>query len=708
MSGELLVELGVEELPARMVGPAVQGFADGVRGLLEGIAHGEVRTFSTPRRLAVAVAGVADAAPTVEVEVTGPPADKAFDADGRPTKVGEGFARGKGVPVEALRVVELPKRGAVVAVTVTEGGETTLDRLQRGLADVIARIPFPKTMVWADGDGLAFGRPLQRITVVFGGEPVVGAAHGLPFGATVAGHRLVEGELRVSDVLSYINGLRERLVEPDREARKATIRAQLAAAAAAEGADPVDDEALLEEVTDLVEVPHTLVGRFDDELLALPPRLLVTSMKVNQRYFPLFRNGALTSAFLVVTNNPRCDAGLVAEGNARVLRARFYDARFFLAEDRRQTLAQHGEKLRGMRWIRGLGTMADKVRRLTALAPQLAEMVGADPEAARAAAGLCKADLATQMVGEFPDLQGHVGHLAALAEGLPAEVSSAIEEAYLPRFSGDATAASPAGRALALADRVDTLVGCFGVGLEPKGGDPQGLRRAAVGVIATLRAVGQPVSLRRLFERGAQVFGEDALGEDVGSFDAPRGVRFDLWREHARKRTGADLVAALLDFTRARYKALAVAEGHSADVVDAVLEAEQDDVIALDARLGAIARLAGTPAFPALLQTVKRVLNIARDAGEVEVVREGVEPAERALATALTAAEEHVGERLRALDVEGALQGALSLQEPVEAFFDAVMVLADDEAVRARRLGLLAGVAGVFRRLADFSRITTR
>lgn len=705
MNAELFVELRCEELPARMVGPAIEGLAAGLVALLEGVPHGAVRTWATPRRLAVAIADVASERPSMTAEVLGPPADKAFDAEGRPTAVGAGFARGKGVDPSSLYAVELPKRGKVAAVRVTTGGERTADRVADGLARVISGIPFAKSMTWGDGT-LAFGRPLHGVVAVLGGEGIRGEAHGIAFGTTTWGHRLAPEPLVVTDSAAWEAGLRARLVEPDVATRRSRIQALLAEATAELGADPITDDALLAEVTNLVEWPTRILGTFDAELLGLPARLLVTSMKVNQRYFPVFVDGRLTNRFVIVANNPHADPEVVAEGNARVLRARFHDARFFFAEDTRKSLDSHGAKLASMRWIRGLGTMADKPRRLAVLGSALADWTGADPAVVRRAAELSKADLVTLMVGEFPELQGHMGRLYAATQGEPPGVPAAIEEHWQPKGAEDAVAASAAGAALALAERLDTLVGCFGIGLAPtSGGDPQGLRRAAVGIVRTVLHHGLRGPLAPWIDLAIATFHDHARGEGFEAWTKARGQGPEPVEAGA-------LRGALLEFVVARFEAQKVAEGLSADVVAAVtstVEASDVDLAVLDAKLQALARASGTPDFPAILTTFKRVLNITGAAADAvpaaEACREAVE---LDLRSALEAARGRIDEAERRLAFGDALAAALALRGPVEAFFDGVLVNDPDPVVRAVRVGLLVGVAAQFRRVADLSRISTR
>jgi glycyl-tRNA synthetase beta chain len=611
--------------------------------------------------------------------------------------------------VEDLRVVELPKRGKVTAVTIREGGATVVELIAGGLAGVIEKIPFPKKMIWGEG-GLAFARPLHRILAVYGGETIAGAAHGIPFGNETVGHRLTPGPIQVGNASYWLAGLRSLHVEPDLAVRRARIEALLAEAAAELDSDPIVNDELLDEVVNLVEWPMKVIGTFDEDLLQLPPRLLVTSMRVHQRYFPVFRGGQLTNRFVVISNSPFADPEVVAEGNARVLRARFFDARFFLREDQSRPLQEIGAKLTNMRWIRGLGTMADKGARLGAIGASLAAAFGADPAAVTRAAALAKCDLASQMVGEFPELQGHVGTLYARHQGEPEAVAAAIEAHYLPRFAGDALPTTPEGAALAVAERLDALVGCFGVGIEPtSGGDPQGLRRAAAGLIQLLLAQPAGFDLAALYRGALDAFQRSvATGADK--------VAFDLWikaRGDGSEARDADaLVDKLVAFTLTRFKASQVERGRSTDLVEAAMagaDAGPVDVRSLAARVDALAALAGSERFVSILVTVKRVLNITGDASfdvpAVEACEPGVEAELRAQTLAASAA---VDAAAAALNWEAALAAAVALAEPVEAFFVGVLVNDPDPVARARRVGVLLGVAAVLRRIADFSRISTR
>ena len=700
-SGELLVEVQCEELPASFVRPAVKALRDGVVELLSGIEHGEVRTWATARRIAVVVDHVAAESERIEKLVTGPPAERAF-SDGQPTKMAMGFARGRGVDVSALEIVDGPK-GKVVAARVVEGGRRAAAAVAEGLDALIRGLQFSKTMEWGTG-GVRWARPIHRVNAILGGVCLGGVAAGRVVGNETAGHRLAaEPVFRFTDEASWLAGLRSRWVEPDLKARRAAVEAGVRHALRDVGGDDRCDPALLEEVTHLVEWPVFITGTFEPALLELPSRLLVESMKKNQRYFPVYRDGALTESFIIVSNNPSdaADSAHIARGNAAVLAARFDDARFFLAEDKKKRLEEHGAELTKMRWIRGLGSMAEKANRIGALAAEVAE---ADADAARRAGQLCKSDLVTLMVGEFPSLQGHMGTLYASHDGESDAVAAAIEEHYLPAHAGDEVARSAAGVGVALADRLDTLVGCFGIGLIPKGGDPQGLRRAASGVLSTLLAHERREDIRALLRVALANFHTHAVAAESG---------FERWvKSRAGGAAAADadnVVHQLTDFLLARFRAAEIADGATADLVDAVLAATPPDVVALHHKVSALKGMAGHDDFKRVMQTFKRVLNItAGDAFEAPPLQALHEPSEVALAEATASVESSVSEAVSRLDYGAAVEQMLTLQAPVAALFDAVLVDDPDPAKRAARIGLLQRVGRIFLQIADFTRISTR
>ena len=687
MSAELFLAVRCEELPARFVTLAVEQLSTGLQGLLKGLDHGAVRTWATPRRIAVAIADVVPARPLVEQLVLGPAAAAAF-RDGQPTQAAVGFARGKGVAVQDLVLVDGPK-GQVIAARVQQGGERTVDVVAAGLAELVLGLRFPMSMRWQAGPA-RWSRPIHEVIALYDGQRIPAVVAGIETGTTTTGHRLSPAPFPVDGADAWVAGLRRHHVEPDRQARRARIEAELHEAAAAAGAIVKVDTTLLDEVTDLVEWPVPVLCTFDRELLDLPPRLLVESMRVHQRVFPLWQADApdrLDHRFLAVSNHPLGrqaeTADTIANGNAKVIGARFHDARFFYAEDRRKRLEEHDAALARMQWIRGGGTMQDKARRIARLARLLATDLGADGEVAERAGRLCKADLATQMVGEFPELQGHVGRLLAALDGEPAAAALAIEEHYLPRSASDALPGSPAGRALALADRLDTLAGCFATGIRLKGSsDPLGLRRAAVGLLQLVLDAGLRRPLGELFDLAL-----GGLGDEVQTRGSLGEARDDL-----------------VEFTMTRLRAL-LREDHDTEVVDAVLDAGgAQDPVALQARVQALSALARTDGFGPMKVTFKRVMGLTRDHGSAAYEPSDLaHPAERALHQALEAVVPRARSQAGHLQYAAALAALSELKGPVDALFDQVMVMAEDPAVRATRLGLLRAVADEFHRIADFS-----
>lgn len=697
----LFVEVRCEELPPSMVRPALDGLASGLQGLLGSLATGKVRKFATPRRIAVAIDDVAEERPVVEKLVTGPPADKA-QVNGQWTQGAIGFARGKGKTADDLRIVDGPK-GKVVAVTLTEGGEKTIDLVRDGLEAVVRGVPFHKTMEWGSG-GIRWGRPISSIAALLGSEVVGGSVAGYNVGNMTEGHRYAESTaFSFHSVEEWLEGLRARYVEADLEARARKIREILDSA----DGDRISDPALEEQVLHLVEWPVASMCAFDEGLLELPPRLLIESMKVNQRYFPILEAGKLTNRFVAISNSPDAVPGLVSQGFARVLLARFADARFFLAEDRKKKLDEFGAGLGRMRWIKGLGTMAQKQARVAEFAGDLASGtfvpgLDADGATAKRAGELCKADLLTQMVNEFPELQGHVGRLYAEAGGESPEVAIAIEEHYLPRFAGDDMPRTKPGMIVAIADRVDTLVGCFGIGLQPKGGgDPQGLRRAALALVNIVVDHERLVDLADLFRKGVHAFDRMVRPEP--------GI--EGWKNTRHKGEGIagedELVAELTAFAIARFEAQAVADGVPGDVVQAVLGGEARPLV-LQKKLDALRGFAGTAEFLPILQTFKRILNISAKAEGNPSDRAFTEPQETALDLAFSAAESDIRQQIARLDYGAALAAMAGLQRPVADFFDAVLVDDPDPVKKARRVGLLQRISSLFREVADFSRISTR
>ena len=660
---ELFIEVGVEDMPARFVGTAVEGLAAGLTKLLGPLAPVAPRLYATPRRFAVVFEDVEPRRPMVEKVVTGPPAAVALK-DGAPTPAGISFATKQGVDPSGLYTVDTPK-GAVVAVKKLEGGESTARIVADGLEAIVTGIPFKKSMRWGAGT-LKFVRPIHYVCAVLGGERIDATVAEKITVDTSVGHWLHHpAPFVVENAELWCATLRNRNVIADRGERRGLMLARLQAAAEELGLEVGLDEDLVAEVVNLVETPTVVVSGFAEALLELPPRLLIESMKVHQRYFPLFRDGKLDHHFLIVSNNPFGDAALIAQGNARVLAARFSDAQFFYAEDRKKGLAEHGRKLADMVWIRGLGSVAQRQLVITQAALGFAALLLADRKEIEAIGPLCRSDLPTAMVGEFPELQGHVGRLLAEAEGIPGAL--ALEEIYLPRFAGDALPSTLTGQALALAERITLLSATFGAGLEPKGSaDPLGLRRAAIGLVALVIDAGLRGELATLFA-------------------------------HA----GAPYSGAIEEFVLARLRAMLLGEGHPTDLVEAVFATGGADLVHIAERVRGMGAMVRDGTFGPIRVAFRRAAGLVKDVvpGPYDALLFQL-PVEHQLHGALHALPP-------AADVGASLAALTALRPTVDRFFEGVLVMCDDPALRAARLGLLAAVTQRFASLADFTRLST-
>jgi len=672
---ELLVEVGTEELPPKALRRLAEAFAAGLAEGLDraGIARGAARAYATPRRLAVRIEAVAPAQPDRTVRRRGPAVQAAFDAEGRPTKAAEGFARSVGVPVERLGRLRTGK-GEWLLWEGVEPGRPTAELLPGIVREALDRLPVPKRMRWGAGEA-AFVRPVHWVLMLHGEEVVPGEVLGLAAGRETRGHRFHHPDpIPVPEPKDWEPLLATRgHVLADMDRRREAVRAQVEEAALAAGGRAVIREALLEEVTALVEWPVALAGRFDERFLALPREVVVSAMEQHQKCFPVVdASGALLARFVAVANIESRDPEEVRRGNERVIRPRLADAAFFWEQDRRRPLESRLAALKGIVYQERLGTLHDKTARLERLAADIAAAIGADVALARRAARLAKCDLATEMVGEFPELQGIMGRHYALHDGEPEAVAVAIEEHYRPRGAGDEIAATPVGRAVALADRLDTLVGIFACGLRPTGEkDPYGLRRAALGILRTLIEGGLDLDLARLAE------------------------------------AAADLLFAL-DRLRAWYQE----RGVPAEVYEAVRARDVTRPLDFDRRVRAVEAFRALPEAEALAAAHKRIRNILRQAEEKGLaVAEAVdparlaEPAERALHEAVARAEAEIAAPLAAGDYEAVLRRLAALRAPVDAFFDQVLVMDQDAAVRANRLALLRALAGLFLEVADIGRL---
>jgi len=681
-SRDLLLELGTEEIPAGELDRALGELPELLTSKLEAarLEFGNVTVWGTPRRVAVRVQEVAERQPDLEEELTGPPERVAFDEDGNPTKAAEKFAEKAGVSVAELKLVDTPKgryvRGQRLVV-----GQDALKVLPALLVEVIAGLGFRKSMRWAERSE-RFVRPLRWLLALFGDDVLPLEYAGVQSCNATRGHRFLASEpVVVGSPDDYENVLAQVHVMPDPATRRETIREQITALEAEHGVRIIPDEPLLDEVTNLVEWPTAVCGTFDESFLAVPREVIVSAMRGHQRYFAMERaDGTLANRFVTVLGTEVRDPDVAVRGNERVLAARLSDARFFWDEDLKVGLAQSAKELAKVVFQVKLGTVAEKAERLAGLGALLAPRFGADAAAVEAAARLCKADLVTLMVGEFPDLQGVMGRHYALAGDQPQAVADAILEHYQPKGAGDALPASAVGAALGAADRLDTLVGCIGAGLKPKGGgDPYGLRRASLGLLRVLLEREISVSLAELAQEAANLHTQ--VTPDTG-----------------------EVVAFVLE----RLRGL-LSESATAEIVQAVLSAGGDDPVDLAQRVAAVHAFGQTDEYAVLATTFRR-MNILKQAdldfGEVQPDRLEAD-AERRLHDRYVAARDQVTDLAAERRYGDALGILAGLRSPVDDFFEKVKVMDDDAALRANRLALLAAVDRLFRRVADFKMIAS-
>ncbi len=689
MAETLFLEIGTEEIPAGYIIPALESMsAQMVRFLDENrIAHGKPETEGTPRRLVMSIPGVAVSQEAVTVEIVGPPKQAAFDAQGRPTKAAEGFARGQGVGLEDLKIKQTPK-GEYLCVFREETGVPTADLLEKMLPDFIARIPFPKSMHWGNFS-VNFARPMQWIVALIGNK-VLNVEYGhVRSGTKSMGHRFMSPKwIEVKDYESHQENLRKHFVILGIAERRRLIAEGADKAAAGVGGSILKDEDLLDEVTQLVEFPQPLVGRFEDKYLDLPPELLITVIKKHQRYFAITGpNGRLLPYFVTISNTIPRDFDLVAAGNARVVRARLEDARFYYREDQKVRLDERAEQLKGVVFHSRIGTSFEKVERFASLAGWLAERIV--PESLQAvlrAAHLCKADLVSGVVSEFPELQGVMGKTYALLQGEPQVVADVIFEHYLPNRAGGPVPESVEGAVVSIADKIDTIAACFGVGLLPTGtADPFALRRQTLGIIRIVLERPLRISLGELLDQ--------ALAKLSAKLTQPaQTVKQDI-----------------LDFFQGRlHHYLVSQEGFSPDVVEAALSIGIDDLVDATARVKALAGFTKRPDFDGLATAFKRVVNIIKEP-ETRPVDRGLlrVAAEQALFDAVSGTQSVVEDLLSRSDYAGALEAMAQLKTPTDDFFDSVLVMDKDESVRRNRLALLTRIQGLFSQIADFRKIQT-
>ncbi|MBE9487507.1 MAG: glycine--tRNA ligase subunit beta [Chloroflexi bacterium] len=686
MSAELFLELGTDAIAAGFIPRALNDMQRLLCQELETarIAFGEIRTFATPRRLTISIQNVARQQLRQELEITGPPARIAYDAEGKPTKAAEGFARTNGVSIDELKTIETAKGEYLYISKVIEGGKTA-ERLPEILPRVIGKISFKKSMRWRDLD-IRFARPMHWIVATYGGEVVPFVFGDLQSGNLSRGHRfMAPDEFTVSGVEDYLVQAEKQHVIPQIEKRRQLIEEQLGVLAKQLGGQINPDEELLEEVGFLVETPQALAGSIEERFLQLPPELLITSMREHQRYFTLIdEQGKLLPHFITIANTHAKDPQVVVAGNERVLRARLADAMFFWQEDQKSKLEARLEPLKKVVYQAKLGTSYEKIERFTELASGLAQQLApAAVELTRRAATLAKCDLETAMVYEFPELQGVMGREYALLEGEDPRIATAIYEHYLPTQAGGELPSDDIGAFVSLADKIDTICGCFSVGLIPTGtADPYALRRCAIGILAIILDRDYAVSIPDLVEKSVTLL------------------------EPKRQRPAAEIIADVIEFIRLRLVNMLTGQDYPQDVVDAVLSAAFGEPVDAVERVKALAELKGQEDFEPLAVAFKRVGHIIKG-GLEQPVNETLFEAEceKNLFGELQQVQAEVAELVIERNYSSALKAIADLRAPIDVFFDGVMVMAEDESVRNNRLALLTSVAGLFRGIADFSRI---
>ncbi|WP_318440110.1 glycine--tRNA ligase subunit beta [Photobacterium leiognathi] len=679
-----LIELGTEELPPKALRTLAEAFAANFEAELKAadLPHDGIKWYAAPRRLALKVTGLAENQPDKVVEKRGPAIASAFDADGNPTKAAQGWARGNGITVDqAERMVT--DKGEWLLFKQEVKGQPAQTLLPELAAAALAKLPIPRPMRWGDKD-TQFIRPVKTLTMLLGDELVEGTILGVASARTIRGHRFMgEAEFTIDNADQYPAILEERgKVMADYEARKAIIVADAQKAAQAVGGTADLEDDLVEEVTSLVEWPVVLTASFEEKFLKVPSEALVYTMKGDQKYFPVYdAEGKLVPKFIFVSNIISNDPSQIISGNEKVVRPRLADAEFFFNTDLKSKLIDRLPQLETAIFQKQLGTIKDKTDRITELAGYIADKIGADVDNAKRAGLLAKCDLMTSMVFEFTDTQGVMGMHYARHDGEQEDVALALNEQYMPRFAGDQLPSTPVSSAVAMADKLDTIVGIFGISQAPKGSDPFALRRASLGVLRIIVENGYDLDLVDLVAKAHSLFGDKLTNNNVDS--------------------------DVIEFMLGRFRAWYQDAGFSIDVIQAVLAMHPTQPADFDKRVKAVSHFRELDAAESLAAANKRVGNIlAKFDGELPTTVDNsllVEAAEKELAEKVTAVVTALEPVFAAGDYQTALTELASLREPVDAFFDNVMVMADDEKLKVNRLALLNLLRNQFLKVADIS-----
>ncbi len=685
MAKDLLFEIGTEELPARFIGPALKELRRLAQEELKALAleFEGLKTLGTPRRLTLYVVGLAERQPDRVEEIMGPPKKVAFDQEGSPTKAAFGFAKKQGVSVADLHIKETPK-GPYVYVEKKIPGQKTEDLLPNLLKKLITELPFPKSMRWGNYK-IQFARPIRWLLAIYGEKTISFEIAGVSSNNLTYGHRFMAPDpIEVTGLVDYVQKLREAFVIVDPEERLSRTLDEITDAALSAKGRILEDRELLEENANLVEFPYATLGSFEEKFLALPRPVLITAMREHQRYFALVdEEGHLLPKFVAVNNTRPEDPSALVVGHERVLRARLEDAKFYFERDKKTPLAERVKELVHVGYHARLGSLYDKVKRLEALSSWLAKhLVPEKIDIVRRAAYLSKADLVTELVQEFPSLQGIMGREYALLSGEPEEVAQAIYEHYLPTHAGGELPQSLPGAIVSLADKIDTICAFFGIGERPSGAaDPYGLRRAAYGLINIILNQRFILSLKELVTEALNLL-EEHLTEE---------------REK--------LPSEIITFIGRRLEGELTSRGFADDLVQAVMAVGFDDLVDTYRRLEALKAVRESPDFPALAVGFKRVMNMVKKLGQQLPFDERllIEEAERALWQTYLAVKEESMPLIEAGKSQEALKEFLRLKQPIDRFFDEVFVMVEDQVVRENRLALLQKIAKLFLSVADLS-----
>lgn len=689
MSKDLLFEIGLEEMPARFIRGAMEQLSERLVKWLDDsvITHGSVLSYASPRRLAVLIKDVAEKQEDVHEEVKGPSRKIALDENGEWSKAALGFARSQGATPDQFTFKDLGGT-EYVYVSKSRTGVETASIVAEGLLGIMHAMNFPKNMRWGNHD-FKFVRPIRWIVALFGSQIIELEIAGVKSGNVTRGHRFLGQDTVISEPANYVEALRAEHVIVDVNERQKLIEEQIAALASEKDWNIAVKDDLLEEVLFLVETPTALYGKFEESFLNIPKEVLITSMREHQRYFPVLNNeGGLLPYFVTVRNGNAEHLDTISRGNEKVLRARLSDAKFFYEEDQKLQIKDALSKLESIVFHEELGTVGDKVRRIRRNAEKLSHLLGVESGVAEMisrTAEICKFDLVTQMVGEFPELQGVMGEDYARKAGEPEAVAKAVFEHYQPRFAGDQVPATEIGSIVSIADKIDTITGCFSIGIIPTGSqDPYGLRRQAAGIVQIILEHKLSVSLNDIFKISL---------ETHANF-------------HGLKRTEEEIMRDLLEFFGLRVKRT-LSDSLRYDVVEAVIAAGYDDVVSVvqrgDALMDAVTNQAD---FKATVESFGRVSNLAAKASAMKVRFDLLsDPAEQQLYDAWRSMTEDYRSKLTERHEAKALNLLGGLQSSITNFFDKVMVMADDEEIRTNRLALLAAIDEDLKAFADFGKL---